>query len=82
MALRDPLLAAAPIVLVRMTALFLLALSVPWGWASIIGPLTLSDIILFVSGIPMTERFMEGNPAFAAYKRRTSPFIPWFPGKE
>ena len=63
-------------------ALFLMALSVPWGWASIIGPLTISCIILFVSGIPMTERFMEGNPAFAAYKRRTSPFIPWFPGKE
>ena len=61
--------------------IYIMALSVPWGWASIIGPLTISYIILFVSGVPMTERFMENNPAFAEYKRRTSAFIPWFPGK-
>jgi len=62
--------------------IYILALSVPWGWASIIGPLTISYIILFVSGVPMTERFMEDNPAFADYKRRTSAFIPWFSGKD
>ncbi len=62
--------------------IYILALSVPWGWLSIIGPLTISYIILFVSGVPMTERFMEDNPAFADYKRRTSAFIPWFPGKD
>jgi steroid 5-alpha reductase family enzyme len=61
--------------------IYLVALSVPWGWASIIGPLTITCIILFVSGVPMTERFMEANPAFADYKRRTSAFFPWFPGK-
>lgn len=60
--------------------IYLIALSVPWGWASIIGPLTISYIILFVSGVPMTERFMENNPAFADYKRRTSAFFPWLPG--
>jgi steroid 5-alpha reductase family enzyme len=61
--------------------IFILALSVPWGWISIIGPLTITATILFVSGIPMTEKLMEGNPAFAAYKKRTSIFIPWFPKK-
>jgi len=61
--------------------LYLVALSVPWGWASIIGPLTITYIILFVSGVPMTERFMEKNPAFADYRRRTSAFVPWFPRK-
>ena len=62
--------------------IYLLALSVPWGWITIIGPLTITTIILFVSGIPMTERFMEDNPVFADYKRRTSVFIPWFPKKD
>ena len=62
--------------------IYILALSVPWGWVSVIGPLTISYIILFVSGVPMTEKFMEDNPAFAEYKRRTSAFIPWFPGKD
>jgi len=41
--------------------------------------LTITYIILFVSGVPMTERFMEGNPVFADYKRRTSVFILGFP---
>ncbi|HPA70417.1 MAG TPA: DUF1295 domain-containing protein [Bacteroidales bacterium] len=61
--------------------IYLLSLSVPWGWISVVGPLTISYIILFVSGVPMTERFMEDNPAFADYKRRTSAFFPWFPDK-
>ena len=61
--------------------LYVLALSVPWGWISIIGPLTITSTILFVSGIPMTEKLMEKNPAFAVYKKRTSVFIPWFPRK-
>jgi steroid 5-alpha reductase family enzyme len=62
--------------------IYILALSVPSGWASIIGPLTISYIILFVSGVPMTERFMQDNPAFSDYKRRTSAFIPWVPRKD
>jgi steroid 5-alpha reductase family enzyme len=62
--------------------IYILALSVPWGWVSIIGPLTISYIILFVSGVPMTEKFMKDDPAFADYKRRTSAFIPWFPRKD
>jgi steroid 5-alpha reductase family enzyme len=62
--------------------IYILALSVTGGWMSIIGPLTITYIILFVSGVPMTERFMEGNPVFTDYKRRTSVFIPWFPKKD
>jgi steroid 5-alpha reductase family enzyme len=62
--------------------IYIIALPVPWGWVSIIGPLTISYIILFVSGVPMTERFMQDNPAFADYKRRTSAFIPWFEQKD
>jgi steroid 5-alpha reductase family enzyme len=61
--------------------IFCLALSVPWGWISVIGPLAITGTILFVSGIPMTERLMEKTPGFAAYKNRTSVFIPWFPKK-
>jgi steroid 5-alpha reductase family enzyme len=62
--------------------LYVLALSVPWGWISIIGPLTITSMILFVSGIPMTEKLLENSPSFADYKKRTSVFIPWFPKKD
>jgi len=56
--------------------LWLIALSSPGGVWSIIGPLTITFLILKVSGIPMLEKKMEENPDFAEYKRRTSVFIP------
>ena len=59
--------------------IWLVALSVPYGLLGIIGPLTITVLILKVSGIPMLEKKMALNPDFAAYKKRTSVFIPWFP---
>ena len=56
--------------------LWLVALSVPNGWLGIIGPITITFLILKVSGIPMLEKKMEENPDFAEYKRKTSVFIP------
>jgi steroid 5-alpha reductase family enzyme len=61
---------------------FLVALAVPSGWAAIISPLTISFLLLKVSGIPMLEKRYQGNVEFAAYARRTSPFFPWFPKKD
>jgi steroid 5-alpha reductase family enzyme len=43
---------------------------------SIIGPLTITFLILKVSGIPMLEKKMAENPEFAEYKRRVSVFFP------
>ena len=56
--------------------IWLLALSTPYGFFSIIGPITITFLILKVSGIPMLEKKMEENPEFAEYKRRVSVFIP------
>lgn len=56
--------------------LWLIALSVPNGWFGIIGPITITFLILKVSGIPMLEKKMEENLEFAEYKRKTSVFIP------
>jgi steroid 5-alpha reductase family enzyme len=61
--------------------LYLFTLSVPGGWWTVIGPLTITVLILFVSGIPMLEKRYEGNPEFEDYKRRTSAFLP-LPPKE
>ena len=55
---------------------FLLALAAPGGWMTIIGPITITGLILGVSGIPMLEKKYEGNAAFDEYKRRTSAFFP------
>ncbi len=61
--------------------IFLLALSHPYGVVSIIGPLTITILILKVSGIPLLEKKMEGNAAFEDYKEKTSIFVPLPPKK-
>ena len=43
--------------------------------------LGVTSMLLFVSGLPMTERIMEKTPGWEEYKKRTSVFIPWFPKK-
>ncbi len=42
----------------------------------IISPLTITYLILKVSGIPMLEEKYEGNEEFQEYKKRTSAFFP------
>jgi len=62
--------------------IWLIALSVDSGWAAIISPLTISFLLLKVSGVKMLEKKYAGNEEFAAYARLTSPFFPWFPKKK
>ena len=59
--------------------IWLIALSVPNGVFAIIGPITITFLILKVSGIPMLEKKMTEHPDFAEYKRKTSVFIPILP---
>ena len=47
----------------------------------ILSPLTITFLLLFVSGIPMLEKKYESNVAFKAYKKRTSALIPLPPLK-
>jgi len=56
--------------------IWLMALAAPGGWFTIIGPLTITFLILKISGIPMLEKHYEGRADFEEYKRRTSPFFP------
>jgi steroid 5-alpha reductase family enzyme len=61
--------------------IWLLALSVPGGWAGIISPLTIGFLLLKVSGVTMLEKKYAGNEDFTAYARRTSSFFPLPPKK-
>ncbi len=61
--------------------LWLMALSVPHGWLVLLGPLTITFLIVRVSGIPPLESGMRFHPEFEAYAKRTSPLIPWVPKK-
>jgi steroid 5-alpha reductase family enzyme len=61
--------------------IFVIALNVPFGWATIIAPLAITILLLFISGVPLTEKRFEGKPGWAEYKKRTSVFIPLPPRK-
>lgn len=56
--------------------IWLMALAAPQGPMAVIGPLTITFLILKVSGIPMLEKKMMEHPDFAGYKKRVSVFIP------
>lgn len=56
--------------------IWLISLSASNSWYAIVGPLTISFLILKVSGIPMLEKKMAENPEFAEYKSRVSVFFP------
>lgn len=61
--------------------IFLIALSVPSGWSAVISPLTITLMLLYVSGVPMLERKYKDNEEFQAYAKVTNMFFPWFPKK-
>ncbi|MHB0915582.1 MAG: DUF1295 domain-containing protein [Thermoleophilia bacterium] len=59
--------------------IFVIALGYPDGWLTVISPLTITFLLLKVSGVPMLEKSFEELPDWDEYRRRTSKFIPWFP---
>jgi len=62
---------------------FLITLSTPAGWWTIVSPLIVTVVLLKMTGIPLTEdNIRKSRPAYNDYIKRTSAFIPWFPRKE
>lgn len=61
--------------------IWLVALTTPVGLLGIVGPLTITVLILKVSGVPLLEKKMAEHPDFAAYEKRVSKFIPLPPRK-
>ena len=57
-------------------AIWLLTLGVPGWLLAIIGPITITLLLRYVSGVPMLERKRAGQPEWEAYKARTSVFVP------
>ena len=48
---------------------------------SLISPVTITLLLLFVSGVPLLEKSMKKKPGFEEYAARTNKFFPWFPKK-
>ncbi len=56
-------------------SLYLLAIPVPFGIYTILSPLTILSIFLFIS-LPATEKLFANNEEFQEYKKKTSAIIP------
>ena len=61
--------------------LMVMAITVPFGVFSIVSPVIITYLLLFVSGVPLLEKKYQDRPDFIAYSKRTSLFFPWFPKK-
>jgi steroid 5-alpha reductase family enzyme len=64
-------------------SVFIFALPSPYGWLSIICPLSIGYLIFKVTGIPMTEEqaVRSKGELYKEYQRTTSAFVPWFKKK-
>lgn len=56
------------------------SLSSPYGWLSLLCPLSIGYLLFKVTGIPMTEEqaLRSKGEAYRDYQRTTSVFVPWF----
>jgi steroid 5-alpha reductase family enzyme len=63
--------------------LFLIVLSAPGTLWTIVSPLTITFLLLKVSGVTLLEKNIEERrPKYRDYVRKTPAFIPWFPRKD
>jgi steroid 5-alpha reductase family enzyme len=60
--------------------IYLIALSIN-GYLTIISPLLINYLLVFVSGVPLLEKKYKDNPEFKEYAKVTSVFIPLPPKK-
>ena len=56
--------------------IWLAALSVGTPWWTVIGPMTITFFLRYVSGVPMLEKRMESRAGYAEYAARTPIFMP------
>jgi steroid 5-alpha reductase family enzyme len=53
------------------------ALSITGGWYTLVGPVVITLLLRFVSGVPMLEKKYENHPDWPAYKQNTPTFVPF-----
>jgi steroid 5-alpha reductase family enzyme len=60
--------------------LFLIVLSTPGAWWTVLSPVLITFLLLRVSGVTLLEDSLKtSKPGYREYIERTSAFFPWFP---
>ena len=58
--------------------IWLISLGSAYAYLAIVGPVAITLLLRFVSGVPLAEERYRDDPAFTAYKKKTPPMIPNF----
>ncbi len=61
--------------------IWIMSIGAPYFWVAILGPIMITFLLRFVSGVPLAEKSMEKKEGFADYAKSTNIFVPWFKGK-
>lgn len=62
--------------------IYVICCATEYGFLTIISPMLITYTLLKITGVSLMEQTMfKGNAEYEDYKRTTSSFIPWFPGK-
>jgi steroid 5-alpha reductase family enzyme len=61
---------------------FVVAVGAGGAW-TVLGPIVMTVLLMKISGVPLLEaRLEETRPGYREYVRRTSAFVPWWPGAD
>jgi steroid 5-alpha reductase family enzyme len=62
--------------------IFLIALSTPWGFWTVISPIVITVVLLKMTGVSLMEKtIVHTKPGYRDYIAKTHAFVPWFPRK-
>ena len=61
--------------------IFIISLYTPYALLTIISPIVITYLLLFVSGVPLLEKHFENNELYKEYAKKTSKFFPLPPKK-
>lgn len=53
-----------------------MAFETAYGWVGLIGAVLITYLLLYVSGVPLTEKLLANRSGWQEYRKRTSKFIP------
>jgi steroid 5-alpha reductase family enzyme len=60
-------------------SIFVMTIPVPGSWIGAIGPIVITFLLVYVSGVPLLEKRYADHAGYQAYRKRTSVLVPWWP---
>lgn len=57
--------------------IFIISLNTPIVLLGLVGPVTITYLLIFISGVPMLEKKYKHNEEYKEYKKRVPSLVPW-----